>query len=219
MGASGPEALPTLGEWAQFRDEAFGDPYHVWHDGPDFSKMLVLGRTQPDVVARMLRTGVEAGDALAAQSIAALARAGLAPADAPAVLHTAAQDATGTFAVRVAQALFASTGDQSCAAPIVEVLATAPHWTERIDAAIALGDFPPSRDLVDALASGVQDPEYLVRYHSANSLLRFAGQPPEIAEHRELFAKITSPVDGEASADDRSAWLDAARELSSGVVR
>jgi HEAT repeat protein len=202
--------VPTLGEWAQFRDAVFGDPYTVWHDGPDFTKVLALGRTKPDTVARMLRTGVEAGDALAAQSIAALGHAGLPPAGALAVLEAAAQDATGTFAVRVAQALRALTGDESSAAAVVDVLTTDPRWTDRIDAAIALGEFAPSPELLDALVRGVQDPEYLVRYHSANSLLRFAGQPPEIAEHRELFAKITEPGAGDA-------WLDAARELSSAV--
>jgi hypothetical protein len=201
-------SVPTLGEWAQFRDDVFGDPYTVWHDGPDFTRMLALGRTKPDTVAGMLRTGVEAGDALAALSIAALANAGLAPAGALDVLEAAAPDASGTFAVRVAQARYALTGDGSSAAAVVDVLTSAPHWTERIDAAIAIGEFAPSAELVDALVRGVQDTEYLVRYHSANSLLRLAGRPPEIAEHRELFAKITGPGTG-------GAWLDVARELSS----
>ena len=60
----------------------------------------------------------------------------------------------------------------------------------RIDAAIRLKAFPPTPDLVAAVADGVRDPEYLVRYHSANTLLRWAGRTEEISDDDELFGLL-----------------------------
>jgi hypothetical protein len=125
-------------------------------------------------------------------------------------LTAASTTASGAFLVCVAQALHALTRDPSWANPIASVLATAPHWGDRIDAAIALAGFVPTPHLVQALAAAVRDPEYLVRYHSANTLLRYAGKTGDIADHAELFAKITPSA-------DRSAWRNAADQLSAAL--
>ena len=37
---------------------------------------------------------------------------------------------------------------------------------------------------------GIQDDEYLVRYHAAGSLLRYGGSTAEVTEDKELFARI-----------------------------
>jgi len=65
----------------------------------------------------------------------------------------------------------------------------------------------------------VCDADSLVRYHAANTLLRYAGLPGTIADLPELFAKIRKPVaDRPASAADRSAWQDAADQLSAAAL-
>lgn len=178
----------------------FGDPYLVWHDGPDFRHLLSLPSRE---VARMLPAGIDAQDPVAALSILALAEQGRAPEDAETWLRAAAPAATRTFLVRVAQAMRALTGDESWARPIASVLASSEFWSVRIDAALALATFTPTAELVQDLGRAVRDPEYLVRYHSANTLAGYAGRRVDTA----LFRKI--------SGEDRQAWAEAAVDLVS----
>ncbi|TDV54889.1 hypothetical protein [Actinophytocola oryzae] len=180
----------------------------VWHDGPDFTRLSRLAAAQPAEVAGMLAAGLEAQDPLAAQSIVALAEEGMTPEGAETLLRAAAVDATEAFLVRVAQALHIVTGDESWAGPVASVLASDAFWGVRIDAAAALGQFAPTPALVEALGRGVVDDEYLVRYHSANTLLHYAGRAKkDISEYPALFDKITS--DGAATAGEAAATLTA----------
>jgi len=197
-------------EWDQWRRAVFGDPYLVWHDGPDFTSMLERARSDPATVVRMLRAGLAARDDLAAQAFRELAVAGLAPADAPVFLRAAVAGASDEFLIRLAEALFAVTGDPSWSAAIVSVLRGGRSEFTRLAAAMALAGFPPADVLVEALARAVQDPEYLVRYHAANTLLRYAGDPREISDRPELFEKIVSSA-------ARRAWRSAAAELAAAV--
>lgn len=164
----------------------------VWHEGPEFSRLRVLAVAAPAEVASMLAAGVAAGDDVAAVSFAALADEGLAPSGAEALLRGALPNATGTFLVRVAQALHALTGDESWAAPIASVLTSPEFWGVRIDAALALAQFAPTPALIEILANGVCDKDYLVRYHCANTLLRYAGRAKkDLYDYPTLFNKIT----------------------------
>jgi hypothetical protein len=149
---------------------------------------------------------VAAGDPLAAASIAVLAGEGLAPAGAEALLRDALPAATDTFLVRVAQALHALTGDESFATPVAAVLTSEAFWGVRIDAALALTGFAPTAELVAALGRGVRDDEYLVRYHSANTLRRHAGRRGDVSDNKTLFGMITST--------DRARWAEAADRLT-----
>ncbi|XVU29789.1 hypothetical protein ACQPZJ_22700 [Actinoplanes sp. CA-054009] len=196
-------------EWQRWRREVFGDPYLVHHNGPDFTGLLTAVRADPRTVERMLRAGLSAGDPLAAQSFTALAAAGRAPADAVSYLRGALHGAAGAMRIRVAEALYTITGDPSWSRPIVGVLSAAPSEFARLDAAIALARFPPDGALVTALAAAVADPEYLVRYHAASTLLRYAGdrRPPESVP--SLFDRLT------AAAEDQ--WRSAADELAARV--
>lgn len=205
--------------WTRWRNEVFGDPYLVWHEGPEFTELIRRAGAAPDEVARMLAAGVGAGDPVAAVSIAALADEGLAPAGAEALLLAAVPDATGTFLVRVAQALHALTGDESWAAPVASVLASDAFWGVRIDAAIALAGFAPTAELIEALGRGVLDAEYLVRYHCANTLRRYAGRRRDISELR-LFDKITGPHDDDGETEaHRTARREAADRLMADALR
>ncbi|MGI5148075.1 HEAT repeat domain-containing protein [Plantactinospora sp. CA-294935] len=206
-------------KWPDWRRDVFGDPYLVWHDGPDFARLLSVARDEPEVVARMLGVGVAAADSLAAESIAALAGAGLAPSGAEALLRAALPAASGTFQVRVAQALHVLTGDESWAEPVASVLAEGAHWGERIDAATALAGFAPTPRLVEALARAVRDRHYLVRYHAANTLLRYAGRRTDVSTHPALFALIRSGDDDtEPDAEVTAQRAEAARRLSAAAL-
>jgi hypothetical protein len=189
----------------------------VWHDGPDFTRLHELATTAPAEVARMLAAGLEAGletgDPLAAQSVAALAGNGQTPEGAEALLRAAVREATDEFLVRVAQALHVVTGDESWSAPIASVLTSDAFWGVRMDAAIALADFTPTAELIEALGRGVRDDEYLVRYHSADTLLRYAGRKkPHISANKTLFDRITPD-------DDLPKWREAADTLTGDALR
>ncbi len=204
--------------WNRWRDDVFGDPYLVWHDGPEFTELVRRAGTAPEEVARMLAVGIDAGDPLAAVSIAALADEGRAPAGAEALLLAAVPGATGTFLVRVAQALHALTGDESWAAPVASVLASDAFWGVRIDAAMALAEFAPTAELIEVLGRGVCDGEYLVRYHCAVTLRRYAGRTRDISE-LALFDKITGPHDGEETEAHRTGRREAADRLTADASR
>ena len=199
--------------WTRWRDDVFGDPYLVWHDGPDFRRLSKRARSAPDDVARMLAAGLDADDPLAAQSICALNDNGLAPAGTEALLRGAVSRATGTFLVQVAQALHALTGDESWATPIAAVLVSDAFWGVRIDAATALTGFAPTPELVETLARGVRDEEYLVRYHCANTLLRYAGRKKDLWDYRSLFDLVATPAEGEPTDADRAKWAEATNRL------
>lgn len=201
-------------DWIQWRNDVFGDPYLVWHEGPDFTRLLSLAPTAPEEVARMLAAGIAAEDPVAASSFGVLADKGLTPAGAEALLLATVPGATGTFLVRLAQALHALTGDESWSASVVSVLASDEFWGVRIDAALALAGFAPTAELIAALGRGVRDDEYLVRYHCANTLRRYAGRKRDISELK-LFEKISGRVDG----DERAAREEAADRLMKDASR
>ena len=57
---------------------------------------------------------------------------------------------------------------------------------------MALGHYQPTVELIAALMRAMQDEEYLVRYHAANSLLRYGGSTTDISDDSELFAQIAN---------------------------
>ncbi|MDJ0497153.1 MAG: hypothetical protein QNJ89_04935 [Acidimicrobiia bacterium] len=199
--------------WNAWRHEVFGDPYMVWHDGPDFRGLFALCDQDAAQVDRMLRAGVEARDSLAAEAIGQLEPEMPVP-RARAALVTAEVAPAGDFALRRAETLFALTGEVRHREDMVAILTGGDHWGVRLRAAIALGKLQPTAELIDALERGAADVEYLVRYHSANSLLGYAGQTADIANH-PLFAAIATPrEDRMIEAADSKAWAEAAEELA-----
>jgi hypothetical protein len=157
----------------------------------------------------MLPAGSDAEDPVAAMSILALAEKGRAPEGAETMLRVAAPAATGTFLIRLAQAMRALTGDESWVEPVASVLVSQEFWGVRIDAALALAAFTPTMVLIQTLDQAVRDPEYLVRYHAANTLLRYAGRTTDIA-NLALFKRI--------SGEDQGLWAEAADKLTADAL-
>lgn len=178
--------------WVDYRLQAFGEPYMVWHDGPDFAEFRTRAKSDPATAERVLLEGLAQADPLAAQAIA--------EADFPpdvrtrftSLLENAIDRSTGTFRVRIAETLTQLTGEQSWSRAIVDVLASRHFWGDRVDAAMALADYEPTIELIAALMRAMRDDEYLVRYHAANSLLRYGGSTVDVADDKELFAQIAN---------------------------
>jgi hypothetical protein len=165
--------MDTDRAWTTWRDDVFGDPYLVWHDGPDFDRLLKLAGSAPADVAHMLAAGVAEADPVAALSFIALADKGMAPDGAADLLRAAAPTASGTFLVRLAQAMLVLTGEQSWGEHVASVLASDAFWGVRIDAAMALAGFAPTPELIEILDEAADDPDYLVSYHAKNTLRRY----------------------------------------------
>ena len=211
-------------EWALWRKEIFGSPYEVWHDGPSFLGLEFRAADAPDEVARMLAAGLEAHDPVAAQSFAALWPLGTAPKSSIPLLLAVLPAATGTFLVRVAQALRALTGDEAWSARVASVLVSASYSGDRMDAAIALSDFAPTPELVESLGRAVRDPDYFVRYHASTALLRYAGRIEAddvrtVADFPEIFDRIAGPHLGDATSYHETRRREAADLLTEDALR
>jgi len=199
-----------MSDWATFRQEAFGEPYLVWHDGPDFTEFQSRFAADPELATRMLAAGLAEGDQLAAQTPRELTLTDEQRATFVRMLTEALPDANGGVQLEAAASLFALTGEPAWAAPVAAVLASALFWSVRIDAAMRLRPFPPTASLVAVLADAVRDPEYLVRYHSANTLLAWAGRPADVSEDETLFGLLTPD-------DEPESWERAAEQLAAAV--
>jgi HEAT repeat protein len=178
--------------WAAYRLEAFGEPYMVWHDGPDFNVFRSNAQADPTTAVRVLLEGLAEGDGLAAQAIVEAGFADELRERLIAALKSAVDRTNSSFRVRVAESLTRLTGDQHWSSAIVDVLVGGPFWGDRVDAAMALGRYTPTIELIAALMRGMRDEDYLVRYHCANSLLRYGGSTADVSDDKELFAQIAN---------------------------
>lgn len=200
--------------WADFRLEVFGEPYLVWHDGPDFDLISRAYRDDPALVLRELEAGIAEGDPLAAQACSHLGAPEEDRERIVAVLERALPSSASGTRTEIAASLHAlgvsNRSTEQLAEEICDVLLSPDHWGVRLDAAMRLAAFAPTPRLVEAAAAGVRDPEYLVRFHSANTLLRWAGRPGDISDDAELFRLLV---------DDAGAggWADVARRLAAAV--
>ncbi len=60
----------TTPTWQDYRLDAFGEPYMVWHDGPDFSAFRQRVAEDPVTAEAVLLEGLAQQDPLAAQAVA-----------------------------------------------------------------------------------------------------------------------------------------------------
>lgn len=156
--------------WTAWSLEVFGEPFMVWHDGPDFSELRRRWADDPLVVTRMVRLGLRTTDPMAARAAADLASIGAAG-DLEPDLRDRLTSSTGNLQTQIARALAISTGSSVWSKPILRNLHRLPSSFDRMDAAIALAYCPASPAVVTALRrAATKDREYLVRYHAERSL-------------------------------------------------
>jgi hypothetical protein len=187
----------------------FGEPYMVWHDGPDFTQLRDEWKRDPAALTDLLFEGMAEDDALASQAFSELEPLPTGDVLAKVVgtlekqLDTAGPNAT----TQIARTLFKLTGDGKWELPVIQVLDSSVHWSNRIDAAMALRDFPPTDAGRAALLRNVQTEDYLVRYHSSSTLLRWAGVTTAIEDDDELFTLLVKD-------ENPKAWKQVADALA-----
>lgn len=196
-------------EWRAWKEEIFGTEYMIWHDGLYTGAVTGLQGPARAKALEMLRLGVSLGDAHAAEALAAMGEADDAPA-----MRAQLAGAYGSSRVRLALAIHEVTPDPTLAAELVAVLHGCPAWTDRIDAAMGLRHFGGPDDEAALLASVERDPEYLVRYHAAESLLRrWAVVPSEITKHEAIFRDLCGPTEGPPTPENYERFAQARAAL------
>ena len=160
----------------------------------------------------MLRAGIREGDPLAAEAARHLEPSETQVPEIRALLEEELPTASGGTRSEIATSLPALGGPAEVAQHVADVLLGVEHWGVRIDAAMRLASFAPTAALVEAAAAGVRDPDYLARFHSANTLLHWAGRTGDISEDDELFGLLVDDGGPEG-------WAEVARRLSDAVPR
>lgn len=175
--------------WSAWAEETFGTPFEIWHDGLDVSRFDDLGPEERATALSLIPEGIDDGDFVAAVGARRLEATDTVP-----HLEAAIERARGRFLVEVTRALDALGGDATRGRDrIIESLGREPEWSLRIDLAIGLRHLDTPEVRAALLRSVAQDPDYLVRYHAAESLLAIGGiEPLAISDHGELFSHVAS---------------------------
>ncbi len=202
----------TETEYQTWFTNTFGDAYSVWHDG--LATEMVTGLTgEPRAQAvRMLLFGVTSKDGHAAQALGEMGETSALPSLRAALADNESADSRVKIALAINKL---SSRQDDEANQLISVLGTQDiHWGPKIDAAMGLRQFR-SQDTENALFRAVErDDEYLVKYHSCESLLvRWGIQPPSISSHATIFALICDVKEGDAITDQRERGKEAVRLL------
>jgi HEAT repeat protein len=91
----------------------------------------------------------------------------------------------------LARALWQIDPDPRWSKTLIDVLASSGLWTQRMDAAVDLNDVREPA-AVAALIKALDDPEALVRYHSARGLLAIHGLPADANDREHMMYRVMS---------------------------
>jgi len=168
----------------------------VWHDGIHEGQ---LDDADPAELRAALPEGLEVGDWVAAVAARRLADPALLP-----LVAARLGIGGGRFAVEAARAIAELGGDREAAtAWVVEALGWG-GWPDRLDVAMGLRHLPGNGVIAALLTAAESDPDYLVRYHAAESLLHLGEiEPRDITSHPEVFSDLAAGADGEPTDEDR----------------
>ncbi len=193
---------PIIDEsYSDFRNRVFGMPYDVWHDGPIPRGLSSIpdGPEREHARAMLTEGVVEHGDDAAVEGWAdfdpeegirimkpLLGKATNANFVAAVTRFLNEHDTNATDEERVSKnSDFVKTMKLSSGASSLDSLMTASEV--------------PTKEVVEALLDRVaHSPEYLERYHAAESLLKIGKvKRTDIASHNKLFSLIVSRIDRE----------------------
>jgi len=200
-----PRAESTDGTaWRRWREQTFGTDFEIWHDGLALENLESLDAAERAKVVRLCLEGLRQTDWVAAEVLAALGATDSVPA-----IDRAFSQAAPDGLSRIAVALRRLTGKDGYAAPVIALLRSTQHWSLRAEAARALGAFS-GPEAIAALEEAAADPEYLVRVHACNSLLKIWGHAPaDVTQVSRLFGAIKG--EGLADASQVEAALQSVR--------
>jgi len=191
-------AKPHSPTFEKFRFDFFEDPYAA-QDQLVTAPLLELRGEERDLAEQMLLDFLPDGRAIIGLGLLKSRRAQPRLAE---ILAAQRIKAAGFYATREseitlldliwsAQALWRIQPSVSYAQPLIENLRASANDLDRSDAAAALGEMPiPEVD--SALLGALDDPDTLVRYHVARSLLLIHRQTPNDLDVNSTMARIGS---------------------------
>jgi hypothetical protein len=209
----------TEADYKTWKASTFGDDYNIWHDGLAVEAVTSLSGDGRSHAVRMLIFGVQSGDGHAATALAAMGETSALP-----DLQTALPFASEDNKVSIAQAINKLSSEENpspMAKELISVLqAEDLHWGPKINAAMGLKDYA-DKESEEALLKAVEGQDnYLVKYHSSQSLLaRWAVEPSSISSHPAIFNLIREAREGDVIKDQIERGREAVRllnELKSG---
>jgi len=173
--------------WESFMENFFERlSYMQWHDGINPDVVLGLNEEEQRAAEDLLIESVERDDMWPTRGLAALKSKKAIP-----VLKKKVENSQGIIRLRNAFALEMIQQEGKYLPVIIEELKNNPSHYDRLEAAMNLRHFP-SKQAVQALYEGMRDEEYLVRYHSSESLLKIYGLVPDIVQYDEIFSLIVT---------------------------
>jgi hypothetical protein len=178
--------------WSTWAESVFGTSKDIWHDGLAVERFDRLSAEERSLAISLLPEGIAARD-----HVAAVGARRLGATEVLEDLEATLPDGRGRFLIETARAIDVLGGDTADAVQrVLSVLPRDPVWSFRMDVVIGLRHLP-GPDVVDSLFLAVEhDPEYLVRYHAAESLLHIGElEPLSLSDHGALFPLVASEVE------------------------
>lgn len=198
-----PEGFQPSIAFRNFYESFFGDPYMAWHDGLDMGSIDRLTGEERELAEELL---LSHGDHRAS--------AGLGQLKSQKSAETLKKNLLGAPAAEIvnsAVALKKIENDDSYCKYIIHVLKNCRSEYDRLEAAMALRDFGTEESIAALYEAIRSDPDYLVRYHACNSLLKLHGVDKDISEYRDIFRNIITK-DGEPVTEEDTKRFEAAGE-------
>lgn len=192
--------------WENFRERVLGNAYMIWHDGgvDEYFVARNFAKEDPTHIEEMLKIGLAQDDYIAIEGIKLLKDPKWYP-----LLRDALLVSSPRTQVWIATYLEEACPQEDYSSPMLKLL-DSPSSFARMDSAIALRHFRNPAVLPALLRAVRTDPEYLVRYHAANSYLTLREiQPVEIFDHPTIFELLTNS----ANSDDTAKAADLLERL------
>lgn len=197
-------------DWRAWKEATFGNDYMIWHDGLPTGAVTGLTGEEREKALQMLRLGVSEGDSHAAEALAAMGDASTLS-----EMRRQLEEAGAVDRVRLALAIHQVEPDNQLAQHLIMVLFAPIHWAFAIDAAMGLRRFSGPQVEEALLEAVAKHPDYLVRYHSADSYLKIKNvTPPDIGQHREILAKLCGPQEGFPTPEHFQQFEEASRMIA-----
>lgn len=177
--------------WNRFMNEFFDrSDYMQWHDGIDPNVVLQLNQEEKTVAEYMLIELMQKDGQWPTRGLGMMKSKKAIPA-----LKEKLENSNGIIRLRVAFALEQIEEDGKYIKYIIHELKENPSPYDRFEAAMNLREFP-TEEAIEALFDGMTDKDYLVRYHSSDSILYIYGFNPDVFEQKEIFNEIRSKKEG-----------------------
>jgi hypothetical protein len=177
---------PTDRDYETWFTRTFGSDYEVFHDGPDSRRIRDLAGEPKAEAERMLRRGLSACSTFAVSAIEGAGWRDLVPD----LTQAVALNGESNFRASVILALKTLASRDDFTDELIAVM-TAGSTEARMTAAMGARHFSLDRFRGPLLDRVRRDPEWLVRYHAAESLFELADiYPRELSGHPALMAAI-----------------------------